>query len=614
MINHGVTYLGNGRYQFRVWAPKKRNMFLHLIHPDGQRFEMNSDKQGYYSLDLETSPGSRYFYIPEGGMDYPDPASHYQPEGVHGPSEVICHSAYEWHDSSWKGIPFHELIFYELHTGTFSQTGTFEAIIPFLDELRDTGINALQLMPVAQFPGNRNWGYDGVFPYAVQNSYGGPEGLKQLVDACHQKGIAVFLDVVYNHIGPEGNYLTYFGPYFSGRYHTPWGEALNYDGKWSDGVRDYFTDNALFWFEYYHLDGLRCDATHEVYDKGAVNIWEFMQCKVRKLEQELGRPLYLVAENDLNNPKVVKAPEVGGLGFTAQWLDDFHHALYVLLDKKGKTNYPDFGNPEQLAKAYTDGFVHSGEYVKFRKRKHGASSSGISGDHFVVFNQNHDQIGNRAMAERLSSLVSFERLKIAAAALLLSPYVPMLFMGEEYGEENPFFYFVSHSDINLIRAVREGRKKDFAKLKWKSESPDPQDEKTFIRSKLQWEKRTEGEHAILLQWHTRLIEIRCKFELLRNLRKNNVRVSLIEREGLVLSRQSDSGHEHLIAIFNFSERPVNYILPYQEYQWQKVLDSKDREWLGTNEEALTPHPNKARSEDQFPINPLSVVLYKSSRS
>src|SRR5690606_29059914 len=419
-------------------------------------------------------------------------------------------------DQNWKGIPFADLVLYELHVGTFTEPGTFEAIIPRLKELAETGINAIELMPVSQFPGHRNWGYDGVYPYAVQNSYGGPNGLKKLVNACHHRGIAVFLDVVCNHLGPEGNYFGKFGPYFTEKYTTPWGSAINFDGKWSDGVREYFANNALHWFEHYHIDGLRCDAVHETYDMGAVNFWELTHDKVKALGQRLGRHLHLVAESDLNSPRVVMPPEVGGWGFAAQWLDDFHHSSYVLLDKSGKSRYGDFGRMDQLAKAIKEGFVHSGEYVNFRKRKHGASSAGLPGDKFVAFHQNHDQVGNRAGGERLGMLVGFERVKLAAALLMLSPYVPMLFMGEEYGDPSPFFYFVSHSDPELIQAVREGRKKEFAAYHGNAELRDPQEEETFRESILQWKLRMRGKHSVLRNWYATLITLRKTLPALRS--------------------------------------------------------------------------------------------------
>lgn len=599
-----------GSCTFSVWAPEKKSMVLHLVHPYAQEIKMKKDGMGYFHSEIkDLFPGARYFFKPDGEKDLPDPASHYQPEGVHGPSELVDHDSYSWQDQSWKGIPFRELVLYEIHVGTFTQEGTFEAIIPFLDDIAEIGVNGIELMPVAQFPGNRNWGYDGVLPYSVQNTYGGPEGLKKLIDVCHQKGIAVFLDVVYNHLGPEGNYFQSFGPYFTDNYTTPWGEALNFDGEWSDGVRDYYSNNPLHWFENYHIDGLRFDAIHEVYDSGAVHLWELTYQKVKILEQKLGRHLHLVAESDFNSPRVIKSPEIGGYGFSAQWLDDFHHALYVLLDKNGKDRYVDFGKPEQLAKAYTDGFVHSGEYVSFRKRKHGASSAGIGGDKFVVYNQNHDQIGNRVEGKRLCGLVNFERQKLAAAALLLSPYIPMLFMGEEYAETSPFYYFVSHSDPELIKAVQEGRKKEFEAFHWEVDPPDPQDEDTLNRSKLHWNLRTKGKHKILLKWHIKLIGLRKSYPALGSFNKDNVRVNIPTPGLFVLHRRSESGEQQLYALFNFTDSPAPYTFPSTAESYRKLLDSTAAPWQETSKMAKPDQPKEVRAGEAIKLEPCSVTLY-----
>jgi maltooligosyltrehalose trehalohydrolase len=584
---------------FTVWAPEKETMVLHLVYPTEQQLPMQKGARGYFSVTVpDAEPGCRYYFIPEGEEDTPDPRSHYQPEGVHGPSEVVDHEAYAWQDVEWKGLPFKDLVFYELHVGSCTPEGTFEAMIPLLDDLVDTGINAIELMPVNQFPGARNWGYDGVYPYAVQNSYGGPEGLKKLVDACHQKGIAVFLDVVYNHLGPEGNYLARFGPYFTGKYHTPWGDAINFDGEWSDEVKEYFAGNMLYWFTHYHIDGLRADAVHEVYDRGTPHFWPFCQQQVHQLQQSLGRPLYLVAESDLNSPHVVKQPAAGGWGFHAQWLDDFHHALYVLLDKKGKKYYEDFGRMQQLVKSFKEGFVHSGEYVAFRKRRHGASSAGISGDHFLVFNQNHDIIGNRPGGERWSVLLSFEQLKLAAAAVLLSPYVPLLFMGEEYGEEAPFYFFADHSDESLRASLREGRKKEFEAFHWDKEPPDALEEAVFQQCKLQWQKRSEGRHKLLLNWHKQLIALRRSHPLLSNLDKNNIYITQLGEEGFVLHRQDDRGLQHLLCLFNFSDRALAYTLPPQTNGWRRLLDS------------LELSPVTVKSGADLVLFPFSVMVYE----
>jgi maltooligosyltrehalose trehalohydrolase len=597
---------------FSVWAPEKGSMTLHITAPEEQQVAMPKDDMGYFSVSLQgVEPGTRYFFAPEGEVQYPDPASHYQPEGVHGPSEVIDHAAFAWQDNEWRGLPFRDMILYEVHIGTFTPEGTCEEIISRLDDLKATGINAIELMPVSQFAGSRNWGYDGVYPFAVQNSYGGPEGLKKLVDACHVRGMAVFLDVVYNHIGPEGNYFSQYGPYFTDKYSTPWGTAINFDGEWSDGVREYFASNIIHWFETYHIDGLRLDAVHTIYDTGAVSFWELLRQRIDTLQQKVGRTFYLIAESDLNSPRVVKSPEVGGMGFEAQWLDDFHHALYVLLDEEGKERYEDFGQMEQLAKAYTDGFVHSGEYVKFRKRNHGASSVGIPGDRFVVFNQNHDQIGNRVGGERLSMLVDFERQKLAAAAILLSPYVPMLFMGEEYAEDAPFFYFVSHSEPELVKAVQEGRKKEFEDFQWETDPPDPQDEATFLGSKIDWQKRQLGQHRVMLEWHKMIIGLRRSEPALQNFQKNEVRVHVLDQKGFVMSRTSRDEKEHLLCLFNLSSQEPSYVFSSRAERWEKIVDSTEERWLRKPTEPGGLYPAEVIKESTISLLPASVAVYRS---
>lgn len=607
----GANYIGKNRCEFTVWAPEKKRVTLHIVHPKERELPMQPDEWGYFRLEVDAvKPGTRYFFrLDDNHNDYPDPASHCQPEDVHGPSEVIDQAAFQWNDQNWRGLPFHDLIFYQLHIGTFTPDGTFEAVIPRLDDLAKLGVNALQLLPISQFPGPRNWGYDGVFPYSVQHSYGGPDGLKKLVDACHARGIAVFLDMVYNHLGPEGNYVSEFGPYYTDQYHTPWGDAINFDREWSDGVRDYFSNNALFWFEQYHIDGLRFDAIHEIFDRGAISIWELILNKVRYLEQRLGRALYLVAETDLNSPRVVKPPELGGMGFDAQWLDDFHHAFQVIINKDARDKYADFGRMEQLAKAYTDGFVASGDYLAFRKRKFGTSSAGISGDRFVVFNLNHDQIGNQSGLERLSLQVDYGRQKVAAAAILLSPYVPMLFMGEEYADESPFYYFVSHSDQKLIKTIQEGRKEEFAEFMGNAELPDPADEATFNQSKIQWQTRRKGKHRTMLNWHQTLIELRRTEPALQNMNKNDIRVTVLGQAGFVLHRQTVDGQQQLTCLFNLSDEVITYALPVWVEIWEKRLDSNETQWQEARTSEANPLPKQVKPGQKIELAPCSVTLY-----
>ncbi len=607
---HGAVYAENGTCTFSVWAPGKQKMVLHLVAPQEQKVEMIKNDSGYFYKELNgVAPGTQYFFMPEGVEDIPDPASYYQPQGVKGPSEVVDHYAFTWEDQAWRGKPLEDFILYELHVGTFTAEGTFEAIISRLDDLLDIGINALEIMPVSQFSGERNWGYDGVFPYAVQNSYGGPQGLKKLVNACHKKGIAVILDVVYNHIGPEGNCFEHYAPYFTDTYRTPWGNAINFDGEWSDGVRDYFSGNPIYWFHEFHLDGLRVDAIHAVFDTSAEHFWELCHKRIKTLEQQIARPLYMIAESDFNSPKVVTAVEYGGFGFDAQWLDDFHHALYVLLDKQGKKRYEDFGSIQQLEKAYNEGFVLSGDYVKFRKRKYGASSVGIPPNRFVAFTMNHDQVGNRVRAERLCMLVDFERLKLAAAAVLLSPYIPMLFMGEEYADESPFFYFISHEDPELIEAVREGRKKEFSAFASEGEPLDAYAQETFEASKLKWHKRNEGKHAVIRAWHKELIRMRNSLGALKSYWRENIQASVIGEKSLLLHRKHHD--EHILCLLNFSEQECIYPASAYTLQWKKILDSKEVQWSIEGTVKNAGHPRLVLPGEVMRVKPLSVLVYSS---
>ena len=606
-----VERVYNDRYIFRVWAPFKERMVLHIVHPRDVEIEMQKNKEGYFDCTTTFDDDDiQYFFKPDGKKDTPDPASHYQPNGVHECSQVVDHTQFPWTDNKWQVPEHHDLIIYELHTGTFTPEGTFEAIIPRLRELKSIGVNAIELMPVAQFPGNRNWGYDGVYPYAVQNSYGGPDGLKKLVDACHNHGIAVFLDVVYNHQGPEGNYFNEYGPYFTNQYCTPWGDAINFDGEWSDAVREYYSENAIHWLNNYHIDGLRFDAIHAVFDNGAVHFWQLLADKVKKLRSETNKDFFLVAESDLNSPRVVRDTQNDGYGFDAQWLDDFHHALYVLVNPEDRDRYYDFGSIHQLAKAYKEGFVHSGEWVEFRKRKHGASSAGISGDRFVAFNLNHDQVGNRPAGERLCMLVNRDRLKLAAAALMLAPYIPMLFMGEEYADETPFFYFVSHSDKNLIESVREGRKEEFKEFGFGNDLPDAQAEETFIKSKMEWQQRNTGKHQLILQWHKQLIDMRRSLPALKNLNKENVQVEVLSDHALALIRGDEKNQQQVISLFNFGQDDIIVTSKHITSKAKKILDSRSPHWSLENESRRKEHTDVTEPGVGLRLYGESVVVFE----
>lgn len=576
----GALLLPDHRCHFRVWAPRCERVDLMLLDPARGAIPLQPRPRGYFELQLDgVTAGTRYKFRLNGEKERPDPASRFQPEGVHGPSQVIDLKAFSWTDSHWRGISLEDYIFYELHVGTFTPEGTFAAVIPRLDDLKALGITAVEIMPVAQFPGSRNWGYDGVKLFSVQNSYGGPQELQKLVDACHQRGLAAVLDVVYNHLGPEGNYLADFGPYFTDRYHTPWGQAVNFDGPQSDEVVHYFIENAVQWLRDFHFDALRLDAIHSIFDHNARPFLQLLSERVEDLRRETGRELYLIAESDLNDTRVVLPRSVGGLGIDSQWSDDFHHSVHALLTKECIGYYQDFGEVQHLATAFNDGFVYSGQYSEFRKCRHGNSSRDLPARQFVVCTQNHDQVGNRMLGERLSQLVSFEDLKLAAGLMLLSPYLPLIFMGEEYGESAPFLYFTSHSDRDLIEAVRKGRNDEFADFKWQGEPPDPQDEQTFQHSKLNWNLRGDSSHRVLLEFYRELLRLRRTVPALSSLIKSATRAEIQENSEVLVLRREHVQHP-AVAVFNFSRSPAEAFFPAKAGSWTKLLDSSEARWNG----------------------------------
>ena len=603
----GAACLEGGRCRFRLWAPLAEQVQLHILGPREKTVPMQVKPAGYHQTVVEDlRPGTRYKYRLAPGKELPDPVSRYQPEGVHGPSEVVD-PHFNWQDKHWFGLPIENYVIYELHAGTFTREGTFEAAIPYLDELADTGITAIEIMPVAQFPGSRNWGYDGVFLFAVQNSYGGPTGLKNLVDACHQRGLAAILDVVYNHLGPEGNYLGEFAPYFTERYKTPWGPALNFDDAYSDEVRHFFVSNALEWITDYHFDALRLDAVHAILDHSALNFLEELAEAVHERGTALNRRVYVIAESALNDTRVIRPSELGGYGLDAQWNDDFHHSLHTLLTREREGYYADFGDFQHMAQAFSEGFVYSGRYSVNRGRRHGNSSRGVPPVKFVVFAQNHDQIGNRMLGERLSHLVSFEASKLASGVVLLSPFVPLLFMGDEYGETAPFQYFVSHSGEKLIEAVRNGRREEFASFNWGGEPPDPQSEETFRRSKLNHEIKQQKRHRALLDYHKELIRLRKSLPALCSLSKENMDVVSFEEECVLVVRRWH-GNNEILAIFNFNDREVRLPQSVPRGAWRKLLDSADPKWMGPG--TIVPHLIESAPRGTLRLQPHAVLLFE----
>lgn len=492
--------------EFRVWAPNAKK--VDVVLESGPVIQMHPEERGYFYTKFSGGLSAGYRYLIDDQVTLPDPASKYQPEGVLGPSWVVS-SDYVWTDQKFQPCDFSELVIYELHIGTFTPEGTFTAAALKLDYLKELGINAIEIMPIAQFSGQHNWGYDGVGLFAVQNSYDqlrpAYEGLKFLVNECHQRGISVILDVVYNHLGPEGNYLPKWGPYFQDKYKSPWGESLNFDGPYSDEVRNFFLQNVEQWFYEYHIDGLRLDAIHAIFDISAKTFLDQIVELKERIQKDLNKKLFLIAESDANNPDILESEKK--IGMTAHWADDLHHVLHSLLTGETEGYYADYGQKEQLAQVFNKGLIFEGQYSTARKRSHGKSYSSVSRKRLLVCSQNHDQIGNRGRGERLISLVGEQQALFAAACVFVSGAMPMLFMGEEYGEDRPFLYFVDHEDAELKKQVREGRKKEFQEFSWGKNIPDPCEQKTFARSKMDWSKLQNSRHQNILKQYKQLIEL-----------------------------------------------------------------------------------------------------------
>jgi maltooligosyltrehalose trehalohydrolase len=567
---------------------------------------MISAERGYFEALVEDLPaGTRYRYrLGRDDGELPDPASRYQPEGVHGPSEVVAHQ-FSWSDDGFRGIPLRELVLYELHIGTFTEEGSFDAVVDHLDALRALGVSSIELMPIAQFPGSRNWGYDGVFPFAVQNTYGGPLGLKRLVDACHRRGLAVTLDVVFNHIGPEGNVLPRFGPYFTERYRTPWGPAVNFDGADSDEVRRFFIENALYWLEEFHLDALRLDAVHAIADNSPYSFLEELAETVQdRFEGE--RLVHLIPESAANDRRLLRPRELGGHGFDAVWNDDFHHALRTLLVEDRDGYYQDYGSFVHLERAFREGFVYSGQYSSYRRRRHGTSSKDIPCERFVVFDQNHDQVGNRPRGDRLTTLLPLEKVKLAAASVLLSPYVPLLFMGEEYGETAPFPYFVSHSDPCLNEAVRRGRCEEFSRFEWKAEPLFPDEKETFQRAVLKRER-----NPAIAALYAQLLELRRSSRAFRSRSREGIKVLGHEDDGVleVQYQTEEPSIARAFALFHFGDGAVDVELALARGGWRKRFDSTALA-LGGNGSSLPEVLKMAEVGMVLRLAPWSALFYE----
>jgi maltooligosyltrehalose trehalohydrolase len=602
----GITFTPDGLAQACVWAPFAQDVALRLTSRQ-LTIPLITEAPGYWQTTTnQLRPGDTYRFVLNGTTELPDSASLAQPEGVHGPSQAIDVSTFQWTDSAWQNPDLDDYLIYELHTGTFSPEGTFAGIGQRLDYLVELGVNAIEIMPVAQFPGDRNWGYDGVFPYAVQQSYGGAAGLQQLVDAAHERGLAVVLDVVYNHLGPEGNYLPPYGPYFTNRYNTPWGDALNFDDDCSDSVRRYFIENALMWLRDFHIDALRLDAVHAIYDQGSVHILRELREHVDALTAATGRSHYLIIESDQNDTQFIRSLENDGHGMDSQWNDEFHHALRVTAGGERSGYYADYEGILHLAKSYRHAYVYDGQFMPRRAKIVGSSTENHAGRQFVVFSQNHDQVGNRMLGERPGQLVSFAMQKLLAGAVLTSPYLPMLFMGEEWGESNPFLYFVSHSDPALVEAVRRGRKAEFAEFHTTQDAPDPQAEQTFQQSKLQWDLLNQEPHQTLFRYYKTLLALR-KESVLRVTDRTSLTVVVdADQQTLVLHRKQDQ--LRVICLMNFGKTAQSLTMPAHDLPWRNVFDSADPIWLGP-----VAAPAQLPGDSTVVVQPESILVYGSNQ-
>ena len=544
-----------GLMDFTVWAPQRQRV---LVVVDGAEHDLARMTGGWWAVDVDgAGPGSDYaFRLDDEDTALPDPRSRWQPNGVHAASRVYDHRAFTWTDQGWTGRALPGSVLYELHIGTFTPEGSFDSAIERLDHLVDLGVDLVEVMPVNAFDGPRNWGYDGVDWYAVTENYGGPDAFKRFVDACHGRGLGVVLDVVHNHLGPSGAYLERFGPYFAGS--NIWGPSLNLDGPHSDEVRRYVIDNALEWLRDYHLDGLRLDAVHALRDSRATHLLEELAIEVDTLAGHLRRPLSLIAESDLNDPRLVTPRVAGGYGLTAQWDDDIHHCLHSTLTGEQQGYYADFGALPDLARTLCGAFFHDGRWSQFRQRSHGrpVDTAQLPGWKFLAYLQNHDQVGNRATGDRISATLSPGLLTCGAALVLCSPYTPMIFMGEEWGAGTPFQFFSFMPDQELRDAIRRGRYAEFSQHGWDDvDVPDPNDERTFVRSKLDWSELDAEPHATLLGIYRQLIALRKRCPELSDPRLDRLAVDVnADARTLVLHRGA------LRVAVNLSEQPVSIAL------------------------------------------------------
>ena len=603
----GAEPLAGGWCRFLVWAPRAQTVSVRLVSPRTALIPLRRLERGYFgAVARDVEPGARYLYVLNGGKKLPDPASRLQPGGVHGPSQLVEES-FAWRDGAWRGRALKDSVIYEMHVGTFTPEGTFQAAIPRLKALRELGVTAVELMPVAQFPGRRGWGYDGVFPFAVQESYGGPAGLKRLVDACHKTGLSVVLDVVYNHVGPEGGVLAEFGPYLDKGGRTAWGPALNFDGAGSDEVRRFFLENVQMWIRDFHVDALRLDAVAHIRDGSERTFLEELSDAVREESRRTGRRIWTIGENGFNNARHLLPPGRGGLGFSAQWLFDFHHSLHALMTGERGGRYQDFGSLKDLAAAFSRGYVLDGRYSGYRGRRVGGDPRLVRADQLVVYAQSHDEVGNRLRSDRLGKIVGFEGAKLAAGAALLSPFVPMMFMGEEYGESAPFPFFTDYSEPKLAEAARRGRRAELSDIKARRSPPDPQRRETFASARLHWELRGRGAHKALLGYYRELLRLRREVPALSFLSKKNIEVLAFDKTQTLLVRRRRAGSQALL-VMQFGRREAAARLPIPAGRWVKRLDSADPRWGGPG--SRLPRFLSSTGKAWLELKPLTFALFE----
>lgn len=610
-LERGATLQPDGSVRFSVWAPRARRVEIELVR-ERRRVPLAPDPDGgWLGSAAGVGAGADYSLVLDGERRRPDPVSRFQPEGVHGPSRVVDPAGFRWSDAGWRGVELADLVIYELHVGTFTERGTFDAAIERLPHLVELGVTAVELMPVAEFPGARNWGYDGVCLFAPHSAYGGPDGLKRLIDACHARGLGVILDVVYNHLGPEGNYLSEFGPYFSSRYNTPWGEALNFDGPDSDEVRRFFVDNALYWLVEYHVDGLRLDAVHAIFDFSAEHVLAELGREFHAQAETLGRPAWVIAESDLNDTRVTRPRSEGGWQLDAQWSDDFHHSLFTLLTGARHGYFVDFGRLADLDKALREGFVYDGRHSQFRRRRHGSSSAARPGAELLVCTQNHDQIANASHGRRLSEQVPPELERVAAIVLACAPNLLLLFQGQEWGETAPFHYFTSHTDPALARAVRDGRLEELESFGRADAFRDPGDERTFRACKLDWGKLDVAGHASLLRLYRELLRLRRETPSLSNHRKDLVSSQYDESRLTLALLRGDPGGQSAVLLVNFGSQKTVVEVPSRALE--RRVWSHDPVFWTESPDAEAP-PTELSGGGRVELAPRSAVIYVQTSS